>query len=103
MNGSLFNFIFEPLCGFDPPMASTKALSGAITEMDCSIVPEISTNSSEIRLGSFWWTALFAIIVEKLEKMPSQTRKLTDRVENGTSSSRQHLSFELSGGLNPPS
>ena len=60
--GAFFFFIFEPLGRFGPPMAQTKALAGAITEMyfkrkkklkkNCWIVGEMSTNSSQIHLGS---------------------------------------------------
>ena len=50
--GAYFFFIFEPLGGFDPPMAETKALAGANTEMHCSILGEMSTNSSKMHLGS---------------------------------------------------
>ena len=50
--GAYFVFIFEPLGGFVPPMAYTKALVGVITEIHCSIVGEISTNSSKLHLGS---------------------------------------------------
>ena len=83
---------FEPLGGFDPPMAQTKVFAGATTEKYCSIVVDVSTYSSIMN------PALFAISVEKYEKMLSQSRKMTDRAENGTSSfSRQGLSFELSG------
>ena len=45
-------FIFEPLSGFDPPMAQTNALAGAITEMHCSIVADVSINSFKMYLGS---------------------------------------------------
>ena len=41
-------FIFEPLDGFDLPMAQTKALASAITEISCSVVAE----SSKMNLGS---------------------------------------------------
>ena len=33
-------------------MAQMKALAGAITEMHCSILDEMSTNSSKMHLGS---------------------------------------------------
>ena len=33
-------------------MAQTKALAGALTEMHCSIVGEMSTSSSKMHLGS---------------------------------------------------
>ena len=45
--GTYFFLVFEPLVGFDPPMARTKAFAGAITEMLCLIVGEMSTNSSK--------------------------------------------------------
>ena len=47
--GAYFFFICEPLGGFDPPMAQTKAPARAITEMQCSIVADVSTNSSKMR------------------------------------------------------
>ena len=50
--GAYFFFIFEPLRGFDPPMARTKAVAGAITEIHCSIVADMSINSSKMHLGS---------------------------------------------------
>ena len=37
---------------FDPPMAQTKALTGAITEIPCSVVTVMSINSSKMNLGS---------------------------------------------------
>ena len=37
--GAYFVFIFEPLGEFDPSMAQTKTVAGAITEMPFSIVP----------------------------------------------------------------
>ena len=83
---------FEPLGGLDPPMAQTKVLAGATTEQHCSIVANVSTYSAKMH------PALFARSVVKYEEMLSQSRKMTDRAENGTSSfSRQGLSFELSG------
>ena len=50
--GANFFYIFAPLGGFHPPMAQTKALAGVIAEMHCSIVCEMSTNSSNMRPGS---------------------------------------------------
>ena len=58
-----FFFIFEPLGGFDPPMAQTKAVTSAITELHCSIAAEISTNSSKLHLGLILVNS--AVIVEK--------------------------------------
>ena len=49
--GAYFLFIFEPLGGFDPPMAQTKALAGAITERHCSIVDDMSSNGFKMHLG----------------------------------------------------
>ena len=51
-NGSLFLLYFEARGGFDPPMAQTKALAVAITEMRCSIMAKMSTNSSKMHLWS---------------------------------------------------
>ena len=73
-------------------MAQTKVLAGATTEKYCSIVADLSTYSSKMN------PALFAISVGKYEEILSQSRTMTDRAENGTSSfSRQGLSFELAG------
>ena len=33
-------------------MAQTKALAGGITEMPCSVMAEVSANSSKMHLGS---------------------------------------------------
>ena len=73
-------------------MAQTKVLAGATTEQYCSIVANGCTYSAKMH------PALFARSVVKYEEMLSQSRKMTDRAENRTSScSRQGLSFELSG------
>ena len=45
------SFIFEPLDGFNPSMAQTKAVTSAITELHRSVGAEISTNSSNLHLG----------------------------------------------------
>ena len=51
--GAYFFFIYEPLGGFDPPMAQAKALGGgAITEMHYPIVVDMSINGSKVYLGS---------------------------------------------------
>ena len=51
--GPYFFFIYEPLGGFDPPMAQAKALGGgAITEMHYPIVVDMSINGSKMYLGS---------------------------------------------------
>ena len=45
--GAYVFFIFDPLCGFDLPMAhQAKAVASAITEIYCSIVGEMFINNS---------------------------------------------------------
>ena len=51
--GAYYFFIFEPLGGFDPPMAQIKGITSVITEMHCSVEGEMSTNSSsKMHLGA---------------------------------------------------
>ena len=67
-------------------MAQTKALAGTITEMHCSIAGEMSTtfpkcirvNSGEQRCSPQLLSLSFKIVVEKYEKMLSQSRKMMD-------------------------
>ena len=51
------------------------------------MVSEMSTNNSKFHLGTILVnSAVPCNIVEKYEKMLSQSRKVTDQVEKGTSS-----------------
>ena len=50
--GAYFVLIFELLGGFDPRMAQTKALAGAITKMRCSVVAKMFFKSSTTHVGS---------------------------------------------------
>ena len=61
-------------------MAHTKALADASTEIHCSILADVSINSPKMYLES----VLMNSAVEKSEKMLSRSRKVADRVENGT-------------------
>ena len=68
-------------------MAQTKALTGAIIEMHCSIVGEMPANCSKIhQLGSVLVNSAVRHNCGNFEKMlSSQSRKGTDRAENRTS------------------
>ena len=61
-------FIFEPLGGFDPPMAQTNALAGAIEEVSCSVIAKMSTESSKIHPGSILVNSAVHRIYGKIQK-----------------------------------
>ena len=78
--------MFEPQSEFDPPMAQTKALACGITALLCSIVAEMSTTISKLHLRSILANSSIRLDCVKIRGKASHSRKITNRVENETSS-----------------
>ena len=66
--GVYLAFSFEPLGGFDPPMAQTNALAGAIKGGFCSVITKMSTESSKIHPGSILVNSAVHHIYGKIQK-----------------------------------
>ena len=71
-----FVFTFEPLGGFDPAVAQTKVLAGAIAKIPCSVAVKMSTKRYKMRLGSVLVNRAvfhnFVKIVENVISVPRQ-------------------------------